>query len=481
MESNVSTTDFENKFSECKAGFDAIFQLTTAASKIIDSNLKILKVNRALTELLGYSDNELVGTRIMDYACEEDKQHWHELQDAMWHQGKPNFQLDACIKKKDGSLAWVHVTTIVFKEDDIPYAYTILDDFTDWKKLQESEQRLSMALKYSNLAVWELDLTDRSISRSDGFDQLFGEPVTEKGWDEENFLAMFLPEDRLKLKEMLDMISPERQLDFQGCIRTASGTIKWINLQGRAERTPDGKVRILGTLYDITRDKLAEKEKEDFITIASHELKTPLTSLKGSLQLLEKMKDAPTPKMPALLEQASKGMDRVTVLVDDLLNASRMSEGQQLHLRKTRFNLSTAIDECCLHIAAAGTHHILTEGIQDLEVEADAERIQRVIANFVNNAVRYASRSKDIVIRIEQEPEQVRVSVIDSGPGIAADKIPHLFERFYRANECGEQYAGLGLGLYISAEIIKKHGGQIGVDSAPGKGSTFWFTLPAPG
>jgi len=193
---------------------------------------------------------------------------------------------------------------------------------------------------------------------------------------------------------------------------------------------------------------------------------------------LEKMKEAPTPKLPVLLEQASKSMNKVTALVDDLLNASRMTEGQ-LHLKKTRFNLSKAIDECCLHITAAGIYEIKAEGVRDAEVEADPERIQRVIINLVNNAVKYAARSKEIIIRVEQADSQTRVSVTDKGPGIAPEKVPHIFERFYRADANGGQYSGLGLGLYISAEIIRKHGGQIGVDSEPGKGSSFWFTLPS--
>jgi PAS domain S-box-containing protein len=92
------------------------FGLTTAPSKIIDSDLTILKVNEALTKLMGYNAEELEGTQIMDYACEEDKPHWHRLQEAMWKEGRPNFKLDACIIRKDGALAWVHVTTIAFEE-----------------------------------------------------------------------------------------------------------------------------------------------------------------------------------------------------------------------------------------------------------------------------------------------------------------------------------------------------------------------------
>jgi PAS domain S-box-containing protein len=477
MEKHLSSPDYKNKFKECDERFSAIFQLTTAASKIIDSELTILKVNEALTELLGYSSEELTGKQIMDFACEEDKAHWHELQHAMWKEGKANFKLDACIMKKDGTRAWVHVTTIAYKENGVFYAFTVLDDYTDWKKLQESEQRLTMALKYSKLAVWELDLTSRNITRSEGFDHLFGTMHDGQKWNQEKLLDTFLDEDKAKLKELLDSISPGQNFDFQGRVRTADGIIKWLNFQGRAETISEGKARVLGTLFDITRDKLAEREKDDFISIASHELKTPLTTLNGSLQLLLRMKNAPAEKMNALLERAGKSMQKVTTLVDDLLNASRVSEGH-LYLKKTRFNLSKAIDDCCLHITAAGKYRLISEGEKDVEIEADSERIQRVIINFVNNAVKYAPLSKEIVIRVAREPSNIRLSVIDQGPGIAADKVPHLFERFYRTDESGGQYSGLGLGLYISAEIIKKHGGQIGVDSEPGHGSTFWFTLP---
>jgi PAS domain S-box-containing protein len=477
MIQSEESEDYEKKFQECDTRSEAVFSLTSAPSKIIDSDLTILKVNEALSALLGYSKEELIGTQILDYACEADKPHWHALQDAMWKKGKPNFKLDACIIRKDGRLVWVHVTTIAFKENDTAYAYTILDDFTDWKKLQESEQKLTMALKYSNLAVWELDLVTRRITRSEGFDQLFGYSGNETDWDERKLLQMFFPDDRIRFETMLNDVRVGQNIDFEGRIQTRNGLIKWINFHGKVETTQHEKDRILGTLSDITRDKLAQREKDDFISIASHELKTPLTALKGSLQVLERMKDAPTSMLPPLLAQASKSMSKVASLVDELLNASRMTEGQ-LHLKKSRFNLSKAIDECCLHINAAGNYRILTQGIKDAEVEADFERIQRVIVNFVNNAVKYAAMCNEIIIRVEHLPNHIKVTVSDTGPGIAKEKIPHLFERFYRVDQNGSQYAGLGLGLYISAEIVRKHGGEIGVDSEPGTGSNFWFTLP---
>jgi signal transduction histidine kinase len=128
-----------------------------------------------------------------------------------------------------------------------------------------------------------------------------------------------------------------------------------------------------------------------------------------------------------------------------------------------------------LHITAAGRNNIFTKCRKDLEVDADAERIQRVI---VNNAVKHAPQSKYIFITVEKAPDKVKVLVIDKGLGIPKEKSPNLFDRFYRTQDNGGQHSGFGLGLYISAEVIRNHGGQIGVDSEPGKGSTFWFTLP---
>jgi signal transduction histidine kinase len=125
-----------------------------------------------------------------------------------------------------------------------------------------------------------------------------------------------------------------------------------------------------------------------------------------------------------------------------------------------------------------GVFTIKITGNKSVEVFADAGRIEQIIINFVNNCIKYASESKEILIEIKIEEQMVKVSVTDKGPGILSDKLPHLFDKYYRVDSSGNQYSGLGLGLYISAEIIKKHNGEIGVDSILGMGSTFWFTLP---
>ena len=213
------------------------------------------------------------------------------------------------------------------------------------------------------------------------------------------------------------------------------------------------------------------------MSIASHELKTPITTLKAALQLLDRMKDNPNHMFTKLVIQANKSMERVTTLIENLLNTNKLNEGQ-LHLHKTSFTIAQMVADCCQHVRIAGAYNIITEGDTELQIYADAGRIDQVVINFVNNAIKYAPDCKQIYVSIEKIGQFAKVSVRDKGPGIPPEKLPYLFDRYYRADSSGMQYSGLGLGLYISAEIIKRHNGQIGVDSEMGKGSTFWFTLP---
>ena len=241
----------------------------------------------------------------------------------------------------------------------------------------------------------------------------------------------------------------------------------------------DNEVQLwVGTATDIQELRLLQQQKDDFISIASHELKTPITALKASLQIMNKMKENPSSALFSnLIGRANISLDKVSSLVENLLNTSKANE-DQIHLNLKIFTISKIAEDCCHHIKDEGCYTIKTEGDLELKVYADAMRIDQVIINLVNNAVKYAPKSKEVVIKIEKLAHCAKVSITDKGPGIDPEKLRHLFNRYYRVDSSGNQYSGLGLGLYISAEIIKKHKGEIGVDSELGKGSTFWFTLP---
>jgi two-component system phosphate regulon sensor histidine kinase PhoR len=231
------------------------------------------------------------------------------------------------------------------------------------------------------------------------------------------------------------------------------------------------------TFMDVTNRRKAIQQKDDFISVASHELRTPVTSLKASLQLLEKLVDRPdSPMIPKLIMQANRSMNKMSTLIEDLLNAAKMTEGQ-LHLKQRQVNLKTLTEECTDNLNLAGfSLNILSPEI--VMVYADPDKLEQVLTNFISNAAKYAAEANEATILIEEQDQQVKLSVTDKGPGIVAEKLPHIFERFYRVDSNGIQYSGLGLGLYISSQIIAKHGGKIGADSIEGNGSTFWFTLP---
>lgn len=267
---------------------------------------------------------------------------------------------------------------------------------------------------------------------------------------------------------------------FQTRLKSFENKYRWHLIQLMPIKNDAGEMQLwMGTATDIQELRLLQDQKDDFISIASHELKTPITSLKIALQMLYKLKDDLSHQIiPELIIQANRSLDKFSVLIDDLLNASKANEGQ-LHLNKKLFVVSKLLKDCCENIRIDGEIHTLKiEGDMEVAVRADAAKIEQIVVNLVNNVIKYAPKSKEISILIERLQNKVKVSVIDKGPGISTKNIKHIFERYYRIDSNGTQYSGLGLGLYISSEIIKKHKGEIGVESEVGKGSCFWFTLP---
>lgn len=224
--------------------------------------------------------------------------------------------------------------------------------------------------------------------------------------------------------------------------------------------------------------ELSEQRKSDFLSIVSHELKTPITTLKANLQMLDRIKEKPdSPLFPKLVDSCSKNVEKINLMVDDLLNMHRYSENQ-LELTKTHFSIYDLMSICCNHVRIDDRHELFVKGDHKIILCADEHRIEQVLVNFVNNAVKYAPDSRQIDLTVSIEHNNVKVSVKDYGPGIPEDNIPHLFDRYWRASHSGKKYTGLGLGLYICAQIIARHDGQIGVESTIGQGSTFWFTIP---
>lgn len=221
-------------------------------------------------------------------------------------------------------------------------------------------------------------------------------------------------------------------------------------------------------------------KKDEFMSIASHELKTPITTVKASLQILERMLKSNEAMQPAgpFIEKASRQVNKLTDIIQELLDVTKIQAGK-LELRRTDFNLAAMVRECVEEcVIGDGKHHVNVTGDTDLTINADRNRIDQVICNLLTNAFKYSPHNAYVSLSFGKlEDDRIKLSVTDNGIGIEPDKIENIFDRFYRVENTSQNFSGIGLGLYISAEIIKRHDGEIGVSSVLGEGSTFWFII----
>lgn len=244
-----------------------------------------------------------------------------------------------------------------------------------------------------------------------------------------------------------------------------------------------GKLIVLA-FEDVTEAQEINRQKDEFIGIASHEIKTPITSIKTFTELLQNKLSGTSKKEYAnILEHITTQSDRLTTLVDDLLSFSQMQADKFL-LNKEQFDLDKLVERSVSAMQESSPDHtIVKEGKLRSRVVADASRIEQVVINLLTNAVKYSPGGKKVIVQLEERVGETSVSVQDFGMGIEKRDHTNIFERFYRGKgkdgfHKSEKAEGFGLGLYIAAQIIEKHDGKIRVESALGKGSTFTFTLP---
>jgi PAS domain S-box-containing protein len=239
-------------------------------------------------------------------------------------------------------------------------------------------------------------------------------------------------------------------------------------------------IKWFGTCTDINEHKKNQASKDEFIAITSHELKTPLTSLKAFNQVIglqmEKLNHADALD---ITEKMSTQIDRLNNLINDLLDISLLDTGK-LRLKRSRFDfdefVSSSIED--LRIIYSG-HRLVIEGRSGKKIYADRNRLEQALINLVSNAVKYSPKSKKVLIKLEGDESNAIVHVRDYGIGIPRNDQSKIFERFYRVERPLHETPGFGLGLYIAGEILKKQKGRLWVDSQIDKGSTFSFMLPA--
>ncbi|HEY2720174.1 MAG TPA: PAS domain-containing sensor histidine kinase, partial [Chitinophagaceae bacterium] len=260
--------------------------------------------------------------------------------------------------------------------------------------------------------------------------------------------------------------------------RMSDGIFRWHQAQAIPFKDEFGNVTAwIGTNIDIDDQKKQLEKKDEFISVASHELKTPLTSLKGYMQLMESEADLPE-RIKSYVAKASSALNKIHHLVDELLDASRIRAGK-LEFTKHIFNLTELVVQCVENSSFIySAHDIKKELLANIFVHGNEERIEQVLMNLINNAVKYSPANREIIVRIEIDENVALVSVIDFGIGMSESDQELIFQRFYRVNRQAQLTPGLGVGLYIASEIIKEHHGELKVKSRLNGGSVFSFSLP---
>ncbi len=255
---------------------------------------------------------------------------------------------------------------------------------------------------------------------------------------------------------------------------------RWLLPRGSALRGERGSVSGAAILLqDVTRLRRVDQLKNDLVATVAHELRTPLTSLRMAVLLsLDGTAGPVSARQAELLQAARQDCERLQATVDDLLDLTRIQSGR-LELVRRPVEVGTLLEEARSAsrelAAAAGVAVVVRDG-DGAPVEVDPERIALVLSNLVGNALRHTPAGGTLTLSAVAEGGGVRFEVEDTGAGIAAEYLPRLFERFFSVP--GAQRGSVGLGLYLVREIVQAHGGEVGVESEPGRGSRFWFRLP---
>ena len=505
---NDTITKLNNKLSESDISFSNLIDQAPVAIMLLKGDRFVINmINDAMLELIE-KDHSVIGKSLFDVLPELKGQPAAEMLIETFRSGKPNSDhSNPVILKRSGQLEQGYFTFnyTPFIEDgkvtgiiDMAVEVTpqvlaiqeresiIMEKSFLEETLLKSEQRLQGILETMAEGVGVIDATGQLVYANPMAQHILGlseSKIKERTYDDPQWQNLRLDGTPLPSAEhpMSIMMATQRPVyDHEIGVQAPGREIMYISINAAPLFDAEGNLTGgIGTFMDVTSRRMITQGKEDFISIASHELKTPVTALKASLQLLQRSHDRLPPESRAkLLDQSIKSLDKLSGLINSLLDTSRIEQGQ-LKLDKRPFTVSELFDDCCSNFSQITSQEIIFQGDISELVVADNQQIGQVMINFITNAIKYAPESRQIIITAKKVSDhEIKISVKDQGPGIPKEKLEHLFKRYYRTNYQGQRFTGLGLGLFISGDIIKEHGGKVGVESEEGQGSEFWFTLP---
>ena len=365
-------------------------------------------------------------------------------------------------------------------------AIITFNDITELKRIQKefdiSSKMLGMAIDSAEMGIWSIDVVTREFISSPRLKELFGFHAGEQMNYESAIAQIDSAYQSLVTGAVEAAIDRGEACDVEFPLKGFhDGKLRWVRVNGNLTHDQDGKPGYFtGVMHDVTVHKQDDIRKTDFIAMASHELKTPLTSLQAYVQMLAaKANKAGDTFAVGALDKAHIQVKKMAALINGFLNASSFEAGK-IYLNEQPFEINTLLKEIVEDMMLiTKSHHIVVTSDCDKVVHADRDKIGQVITNFLSNAVKYSPKEKNIKVSCKEIKGVVVVSISDEGLGIAPQDQEKLFDRYYRIeSEQTQNISGFGLGLYLSAEIIQRHKGKVWVESEMDKGSTFYFSLP---
>lgn len=296
--------------------------------------------------------------------------------------------------------------------------------------------------------------------------------------------SMAVPENEERRHEWREAIKNHRPYEFKFQLKNAEGELRWVLTQANAYHRGVTFQGYIGSIIDITEQEnstIAVQElsdrKDEFLSMASHELKTPLTSIKALFQLIERNMEKDH-KAFHFLQRINNNVLRLETLITNLLDVSKINAGK-LSYDVAEFSFSEMLFEAVAGMQNIAAHHqLILHNSEPVNFTGDKFRLEQVIYNFLSNAIKYSPEGKEIIVNSEVINGSIIVSVQDFGIGIEKNNMARIFNRYYRVDNSLMKFEGLGLGLFISSEIIKRHNGSFWIESELGKGATFYFILP---
>ncbi|WP_051349481.1 PAS domain-containing sensor histidine kinase [Chryseobacterium gregarium] len=347
-------------------------------------------------------------------------------------------------------------------------------------EIKRAEENLRMAVDAAGLGTFQISADDRTFTASPKLKEFFGFHQDEV-MPYEAAVNQIHPDFRESVAASVERAFMENMrfdMEYQ-IIGHHDEKLRWVRAIGEVQQK-DGKKYFTGVIHEITEKKLDEIRKNDFIGMVSHELKTPLTSIKGYVQLMQ-LKSAKTGNetFPGILEKADLQINKMTAMINGFLNISRLESGK-IHINRQLFDLALLLKEAEEEsLATISSHSIIFAPADSVKISADRDKIGQVIHNLISNAVKYSPTGSVIDISCTFNHEFAYISVKDQGKGITPEDAAHIFDRYYRVEgDDMHSISGFGIGLYLCSEIISHHKGTISVKSEIGKGSEFVFSLP---